>query len=138
MDGLGGMAGKPAQGVSLEAALGKNIPDGFDLPRSTGDRSDTAILRVRLHESVDAMLIRSFAGGNGVPQHGGKNRTQSCQVSHYPMIDKVIESGHQALVEKWIDHFPVGRIPADQENLLGEGFRHEFIVSSDTCGLGSP
>ena len=45
------------------------------------------------------------------------------------MIDEVVEGWHQTLVEEGIDHFPVGRVPADEENLLGErsgGDRHGF------------
>ena len=114
---------EPSHNVTPQPTLRKDIPDGFHLPRSAGHRPHPAVLRVRFHESVNAMFGGTLARGNGIPQHGGKNRTQSGQVSHYTVIDKVIESGHQAPVEEGIDYFPVGRIPTDEENSRHAGER---------------
>ena len=52
------MTSKPAEDVGFVAALGENIPDRFDLARGAGDRPNPAVLRVRLHESVNAVLVR--------------------------------------------------------------------------------
>src|SRR5579863_8211184 len=64
VDRLGGMSGKPSEDVGLEAALGENVPQRFDLARSAGDRADAAVLRVRFHKSVDAVFVGALARGN--------------------------------------------------------------------------
>ena len=37
------------------------------------------------------------------------------------MIDELVQRRHQALVEQRVDHFPIGRIPSDQQNFLARG-----------------
>ena len=119
------MAREPAQNMSLKSALGENIPQRFYFARGARHRTDAAILCVRLHESVNPVLMGTLAGGNRIPQHRGKDRPQSCQISHHTMINEIVQGGHQSLIQQWIDYLPIGRIPADQENFLGEGFRHK-------------
>ena len=92
------MTGKPAKDVSLESSLGKNVPDRLDFARCARDRPDAAVLRVRLHEPVDAMLVRTLAGGDGIPQHGRENGPQSRQIPHDAMVDEIVQSVHQALI----------------------------------------
>src|SRR5580693_10235053 len=82
------MTSEPTQDVGFEAALGENIPDRLDLTRCARDWPNAAVLRVRLHESVDAMLVRPFPGSNRIPQHGGKDRSQGRQIPHHTMVDE--------------------------------------------------
>src|SRR5208282_3167764 len=62
VDGLGGMAGEPSEDVSFVAALGENIPDGFDFARGAGDGTHTAALRIGLDETENSMLVGAHAG----------------------------------------------------------------------------
>ena len=51
------------------------------------------------------------------------------EFSHDTVVDEMIQRGHQSVIEQGIDHLPIGRIPADQENFLGKGFRHKTTHS---------
>ena len=91
---LCGMTSEPAQDMGFEAALGENIPDRFDLARGARNWPNATVLRVRLHESVDAMLVRPLPGSNGIPQHGRKDGSQGGQIPHHTMVDEIVECRH--------------------------------------------
>jgi len=114
------MSREPAEDVGFISALRKDVPQRFDFSRSAGDRPDAAGLCVRLHEAENAVLVRPLAGGDGIPQHGRKNGPQRGKISNDPVVDEIVQRGHQPLVEKGIDNLPVGCIPADEQNFLRE------------------
>ena len=76
VDRLGGMSGEPSEDVGLVAALRENIPHRLHLARSAGHRTHATGLRIRLHESENAVLVGALSRGDGVPQHGRKNGPQ--------------------------------------------------------------
>ena len=119
VDGLGGMTGKPAEDVSFVAALGEDIPDGFDLARGARDGADAGGVRVGFDEAENAVLVGAHAGGDGVPQHGRENGVQGSEVAHDSVVDEMLEGGHEALVEEGGDNFPVGGVPTDEEDFFG-------------------
>src|SRR5580700_905228 len=61
------MPSKPAEDVGFVAALGENIPNCFDFARGAGDRSNPPVLRVRLHESMNAVFVGALPGSDGIP-----------------------------------------------------------------------
>jgi hypothetical protein len=73
------------------------------------------------------MLVRPLPGGDGVPQHGRKNGTQSRQIPDDAVIDEIVQGRHQTLVQERIDKLPIGRVPADQEHFPGERFTHADV-----------
>ncbi len=112
------MAGEPAENVGLVSALRQNVPDGFDFAGSAGGWADSAGLWIGLHEAVYAVLVRPLAGGNRIPEHGGKNRPQSRQIADHAAIHEIVEGRHQSLVEQRVDQFPIGSVPADKQDLF--------------------
>ena len=66
---------------------------------------------------MNAMFEGTFAGRDGRPQHGRKGRAQSGQLRHGAVFDQTPDVGHLAGIEQRMDDFPIGRVPADQEDL---------------------
>ena len=137
---LGWFAGHPAEpinGISVSdlfpyavGPLDKEwpLPPGAVHPENMRDTfaalrhwPHAAGLRIGFHEAEDAVLVRPFARRDGVPQQWRKNRTQSRQVPHDALVDEIIQGRHEPLVKQRINKFPVGSIPADQENFLARG-----------------
>src|SRR5437764_10412309 len=67
LDRFGRMARPPAYDVAAESRLAKNVPKRFAFARCARVRPCTAIHRVRLDETVDAVLIGKLACSYRVP-----------------------------------------------------------------------
>src|SRR5581483_8355825 len=128
------MAGKPAEHMSSISALRQDVPDRFNFARRAGHRSHSTGLGIGLHKAEDAVLVWPFAGSNGVPQHRRENRTQGREISDDPMVDEIVERGHQPLVEERINQFPISSVPADQKNFSGERSTHKAECRSKKTG----
>ena len=63
------------------------------------------------------MLVGKLAGRDRVPQHWRQNGLECGKVTHHAAVDERIERRHQASLEQWSDVLPIGRVPADEENL---------------------
>ena len=51
----------PADDVTAQPGLGKNIPKRFAFARCAGVRPRAAVLRIRLDETVNAVLVGELA-----------------------------------------------------------------------------
>ena len=69
------------------------------------------------------MFIGAFAGADGIPEHRRKNRLQSRDIAHHAFIDELGQHRHLAALDQRIDHFPIRRIPANEQNLFHSGRR---------------
>ena len=125
-DRLGGMRRPPADDVAAFAALAKDVPDRLRLPREHGDGTNAA-LQVGLGEAENAVAERPLARGNRGPDHRRELRIERGEVADHALIHQPLEMGHLARVHQRIDDLPIGRVPADQKDLLRRGV---LIVSS--------
>ena len=123
MGSAGWPANQPTRWV-LQPLLGKDVPDGLDLAGGAGGGPNAFALGVRLGEPEDAVFVRALASGDGVPKHGGENRLHGGDIADDAAVDKGVEGRQEAFVEERIDVFPVSGVPADEEDLPGDGFRH--------------
>ena len=135
IDRLRGMTRPPADDVIPQPALGENVPKRFALARSARVRPSAPVHRIRLDESVDAMLIRKLTRRDRIPEHGGENRLEGCEVPHDPAVYEGIEGRHKTLLEQRIDMFPVSRVPPDEQNfsftsLLNHGMKTSRKISA--------
>ena len=117
-DGLGRMAGPPANHGAGEAALAEDVPDGFALPGQVGDGLHGVALGRGFGEAVNAVLKRPFARGDGSPEHGRERRMERSDLAHRPRFHEVLDMGHPARVHQRRDHLPVCRVPADEQHFL--------------------
>ena len=124
VDGFGGMSGKPSENVGFVPALRQDVPQRFHLARRRRHRPNTASMRIGLHESVNAVLVRTLARCNGIPEHRRQNRLKRGDVAHHSFADHAFERGHHSGVEQRICDFPIRRIPTDKENFLCESLGH--------------
>ena len=70
------------------------------------------------------MLVRPFARHNGCPQHGGQHWLQSGKVAAYSALDELSQGWHLTALKQRINHFPIRRIPTNQEYFFSNGLRH--------------
>ena len=115
-DRLGGGTWPPADDERGVAGLVEDVPDGLGFSREIRDRPHGARLRIGLGEAVDAVLIRSLAGGDAGPEHRRQGRLKRGEVAHHAGLDQPTDMGHQPHVHERRDHFPVGGIPADEQH----------------------
>ena len=116
-DGLGRMRGPPSDDVGALATLVEDVPDRLGPSSKIGYRSDGAGARIRLGESVDAMLVRALARGDRRPEHRRENRLERRKVAHDAVAHQPSEVRHLAGIEQRRDDLPIGSVPADQQNL---------------------
>src|SRR5690349_17975379 len=91
IDWLRWMTCPPANDVTAQTALGKNIPKRLALARSAGVRPGAAIDRIRLDKPMDAMFVSRLTGRDRIPQHRGQDRLKRSQVTHNPAVDKRVK-----------------------------------------------
>ena len=123
VDWLGGMARPPTDDYAAEAILVENVPQGFRFSREVRDRLHAAAIRGWLGEAVDAVLEWPLSGGDGSPQHRGERWMQGSYLAGGAVFDEALDIGHLARIHEWMDDFPIGRIPSDQEKFT---FRHSL------------
>ncbi len=113
---LGRVARPPGHHVAAPAErLLKNVPERLGAPRSGGEGAGAAVPRIALREAVNAVLVRQLAGRDGGPEHRRDDRMQGGEISHHAAVDQALEHGHFSLFQEWVDHLPVGGIPADEQ-----------------------
>ena len=91
---LGRMARPPADNITAQTGLGKNVPERFAFARSACVRSRSAVLQIRLDEAVNAVLVRILARSDRIPEHRRKNRLKRREISHHASIDQILERRH--------------------------------------------
>ena len=126
-DRLDGMTGPPADDDAAQIVLAENVPKCFRPTGEVGDGLHAAPVGSWLRKAVDSVLEGTFAGGNGSPQHRRDRWVQGGDLASDPGLDEALEVRHFAGVEHGLDDFPVGGIPADEEDFgagLDEFGRH--------------
>ena len=118
------MTRPPTNDVTLQTALGENIPKRFAFARSAAAGARATVDRVRLDEAVDAVLIGKFAGRDRIPEHRRKNWLERREIAHHAAIDEGVEGRHQTFLDQRSDVLPIGGVPSDQENFSPVSFNH--------------
>ena len=76
------------------------------------------------------MLVRSFTGADGIPQHGTQHGFERGQIATRSSFQKALGMRHRTLLYELVDQFPVGSVPTDQQHSFGDarGFGHVLLV----------
>ena len=91
-----------------------------------GDGADAVAFGARLGEPVDAVLVRPLARRDRRPEHRREHRPERREVARHAAGDELREVGHPPALDERADDLPVGRVPADQQHLLGEAIGMRF------------
>src|SRR6266513_2046406 len=59
----------PPDDVTAQPRLAENIPESFAFARCAGIRPGAAVFGIRFDKTVNAVLVRVFSSGGGVPEH---------------------------------------------------------------------
>ena len=115
------VGGEPADDMAAFALAGEDFPQGFAAACGGGDGYDAAGGGVYLGEAGHAVVVGHFAGGDAGPQHGGELWFQCGEVTGGAGIDQVGGSRGGAAVHERVEEFPIGGVPADEEEAFGLG-----------------
>ena len=107
----------PAHDSTFPAHLAQDVPDRLGPPRDVRDGTDATATRIRLCESINAVLEWSLSSGNRRPQHGRKIGVKGSQVADNTAVHQPFQVRHLPGIHERIDHLPVRSVPADQKNL---------------------
>ena len=113
---LRGMAGLPAANHGTPAGLREDVPEGLAGPRAGADRPDAGTVGRGFDEAVDTVCVGPLPGGDARPQDGREHRRERLEVAHGAALHESPEVRHPAGVEQRVDHLPVGRVPADEQD----------------------
>ena len=112
------LGGEPAHHMAAESLLAQHFPQRLALAGRGGHRDDPATHRIDLGETFHTVVIGHFAGGDGRPQHRRKLRLERREIAADAALDKPGHAGEFPCVEQRVDQFPIGGIPADEQEAL--------------------
>jgi hypothetical protein len=113
-----GMRRPPADHDAALAMLVENVPDSLGGAAQNADGPDAHPVGRRLDEAVNAMLGGPLAGSDGGPQHRAERRVERGVVAAYALGQNARQIWHFPPRQQRVDDFPVGGIPADQEETI--------------------
>ena len=111
-----GMRRPPTHHQGAVAGLIEDIPDRLGFARQQGDRTHPGTIRQRFGEPVDAVFVGSFARGNRGPKHRAQHRVDRRHVAVHARGHEPGQVRHPSGIEQRPDHFPVSRIPTDEQH----------------------
>jgi len=113
---FGWMAGQPVRDLRAKAVLRENVPNRFTAPRGAGGRLKASPVRARFDKSADAMLMRTFSGGDGRPKHRRDHGLHRGEIAHHSAFDHSREGGKFPSIKKRLDHAPICGVPTNQKH----------------------
>ena len=115
---FGGMRWPPAHDEGAMAGLVENVPERLGVAREDRHGPHRRAVRQRLGETVDAMLVGPFAGGDGGPEHRAEGGINRGEVAINAASHESSQVRHLAGIEQRLNNLPVSRIPSNQENAV--------------------
>jgi len=62
------------------------------------------------------VFVRALAGGDGGPQRGAERGLEGGDIAHHAFFKEAGEVGHFPGIDERVDDFPIGGVPADEED----------------------
>ena len=112
------LGGEPTNDVAAESFFPEHFPEGLAFPGGGGDGDDAAADRIDLGEAVDAVVVGHFPGGDAGPKHGGELRLQGGEIAMGAAVHEAADAVHAAFLQKRVNDFPIGGIPADKQKFF--------------------
>jgi hypothetical protein len=115
------LGGEPTDDVGAQAFFAEHFPDRLALAGGGGDGDDLAGNRVNFGEAGNLVMVGHFPGGNGTPEHGGELRLEGGEIAVDAAIHERTDAVHAAFGEERVDDFPIGGVPADEQDFARGG-----------------
>ena len=122
--GLGGMRRIPPHRVHAQPRLRQDVPERLRPPRGRLRDAQAVAIGLRLDEVVDAMPVGGLSRRDRTPEEWRQLRFERAEIAPRATLDEAAQVRHPSLREELVDHDPVGRVPADDEEARGETGRH--------------
>ena len=107
------LRGEPSGEVGLEALQGEYVPHRAAPAGGGGDGQNAAV--ADFGETVDSMLGGMPARGDGGPQHRRERGLEGGEIAAGAIGEQLREHGHLTRAQERFDDFPIGGVPADNE-----------------------